>query len=135
MGIYPHGERGWGRNAPRKSSWGSPRGILFVTGTGMRSQNPTGISPLPSLSPHDEQEKIPTHCGRRPWSNVSLHHSMLRILVFLDPLVGAQYNPCSCSPWSIKGRAHVLQGERGGERGSLELSCATRPHGLKHPGD
>jgi hypothetical protein len=49
MGIYPHGEWGWGRNAPRKSSWGSPRGIFFVAGMGAGSQNPTGISPLPSL--------------------------------------------------------------------------------------
>jgi hypothetical protein len=32
MGIYPRGERGWGRNAPRKSSWGSPRGIFLSRG-------------------------------------------------------------------------------------------------------
>jgi hypothetical protein len=53
MGIYPRGERGWGRNAPRKSSWGFPRGNFFVAGTGTGSQNPMGISPLPSLSIDD----------------------------------------------------------------------------------
>jgi hypothetical protein len=49
LGIYPRGERGWGRNAPRKRSWGSPRGSFFVAGTGMGSYSPAGNSPLPSL--------------------------------------------------------------------------------------
>jgi hypothetical protein len=49
LGIYPRGERGWGRNAPRKRSWGSPWGSFFVTGTGMGSYSPAGNSPLPSL--------------------------------------------------------------------------------------
>jgi hypothetical protein len=49
LGIYPRGERGWGRNAPRKRSWGSSRGSFFVAGTGMGSYSPGGNSPLPSL--------------------------------------------------------------------------------------
>jgi hypothetical protein len=49
LGIYPRGERGWGRNVPRKRSWGSPRGSFFVAGTGMGSYSPAGNSRLPSL--------------------------------------------------------------------------------------
>jgi hypothetical protein len=37
MGIYPHGEWGWGRNIPRKRSWGSPWGNYFVAETGLGS--------------------------------------------------------------------------------------------------
>jgi hypothetical protein len=35
LGIYPRGERGWGKNTPHKRSWGSPRGSFFVAVTGM----------------------------------------------------------------------------------------------------
>jgi hypothetical protein len=49
LGIYPRGERGWGRNVPHKRSWGSPRGSFFVVGTGMGSYSPAENSPLPSL--------------------------------------------------------------------------------------
>jgi hypothetical protein len=58
MGIYPRGERGWGRNAPRKSSWGSPRGNFFVAGMGTGRQNPTGKSPLPSLVPTQRSQSF-----------------------------------------------------------------------------
>jgi hypothetical protein len=54
--LSPQGT-GMGKKYPRKSSWGSPRGICFVAGTGMGSQNPTGISPLPSLGRGDRQER------------------------------------------------------------------------------
>jgi hypothetical protein len=30
-------KRGWGRNVPRKRSWGSPRGNFFIAGTGLGS--------------------------------------------------------------------------------------------------
>jgi hypothetical protein len=66
MGIYPRGERGWGRNAPRKSSWGSPWGNFFVAGTGMESQNPTGISPLPSLLTTEDKLPLGNHPFRAP---------------------------------------------------------------------
>jgi hypothetical protein len=49
LGIYPRGERGWEKNAPRKRSWGSSRGSFFVAGTGMGSYSPAGNSLLPSL--------------------------------------------------------------------------------------
>jgi hypothetical protein len=47
MGIIPtgHGEWGWGRNAPRKSSWGSPRGI-FCCGDGYGEPKPDGDFPV-----------------------------------------------------------------------------------------
>jgi hypothetical protein len=48
LGIYPRGERGWGRNVPRKHSCGSSWGN-FRRGEGVRSYSPTGNSPLPSL--------------------------------------------------------------------------------------
>jgi hypothetical protein len=46
MGIYPCGERGWGRNAPRKSLWGSPLGIFFCRGDGYGEPKPDGDFPV-----------------------------------------------------------------------------------------
>jgi hypothetical protein len=57
MGINPRGERRWGRNAPARVHR-DPRGDFFVTGTGTGSQNPTGISPLPSLIVYKEGVKM-----------------------------------------------------------------------------
>jgi hypothetical protein len=81
LGIYPRGERGWGRNAPRKRSWGSPRGSFFVAGTGMGSYSPAGNSPLPSLVRADAGSlagwpldlgggswELEQRSGRRSWS-------------------------------------------------------------------
>jgi hypothetical protein len=46
MGIYPRGEWGWGINVPRKRSWGSSRGKIFVAGDGDRELKPNGEFPI-----------------------------------------------------------------------------------------
>jgi hypothetical protein len=46
MGIYPRGERGWGRNAPPQEFVGILAGIFFCRGDGYGEPKPDGDFPV-----------------------------------------------------------------------------------------
>jgi hypothetical protein len=50
--LSPRGT-GMEKKCPPQEFMGIPAGIFFVAGMGTGSQNPTGISPLPSLPERD----------------------------------------------------------------------------------
>jgi hypothetical protein len=70
MGIYPCEEREWGRNAPRKSSWGSPRGI-FCRGDGYGEPKPDGDFPV-AIPTHESHLEHTPHALGFSWSSESL---------------------------------------------------------------
>jgi hypothetical protein len=52
-----------GKKCPLQEFVGIPAENFFVAGTGTRSQNPTGISPLPSLDAMNSIHEARNVCG------------------------------------------------------------------------
>jgi hypothetical protein len=75
MGIYPRGERGWGRKAPARVRGNSRGRIFFVAETGYGEPKPDGdfpvAIPMQDICSHRDRARILAgileRCTILPW--------------------------------------------------------------------